>query len=172
MAGSNAKNSDGILHDRGVKTTEGDGLFQNRPTDKAHRTESGTSRPEAARMGFGPEMENAPAVYGPGRFGEGPASTNEEAGEVLEIGSIGSGEIAAPVFRGRNREHGFEFHLLVHFKGNGLRGVAAAFAVGVLEFVPMDASFTGTGGGFRIHTRKRDLSLWTPMSRRCKQRMT
>jgi hypothetical protein len=34
VAGSHAKNADGILHDRGGKTIAGDGLFQKSPEDK------------------------------------------------------------------------------------------------------------------------------------------
>lgn len=63
------------------------------------------------------------------------------------------GEIATPIVVGGHWEHGFEFHFFIHFEGDGLWRVAAAFAGVVTEGVPIGTGFTSTGGGLSNHNR-------------------
>jgi hypothetical protein len=57
------------------------------------------------------------------------------------------GEFAAPVLRGRLREARLKTDFVVDLKGNGLRGLATAFALSGREAVPMRAGGTGLGAG-------------------------
>lgn len=60
-------------------------------------------------------------------------------------------EVAAPVIAGGDGEEGLELHFVVHFKGDGLRCVTAAFSDVALGLVPEGAGLASAGGGLSAH---------------------
>ena len=72
---------------------------------------------------------------------EGPGSISEPFSTFLEV--------SAPVRVTGHREAGFELGLRIDDENQGLRGVAAAFAlVGIGLMAPVFAFGAGAGGGF------------------------
>ncbi len=78
----------------------------------------------------------------PGRFGR------SDAGGYL---SILRSKVSTPIVASGDGKHGLEFHFVIDFKGDGLRGVAAAFAMTILKFVPVGTGTACAIGGFGFH---------------------
>lgn len=84
----------------------------------------------------------------------GRSTAVRDGGLSGERGSVGRAEIAAPIFVRGDGEHGLELHLFIDLEGDGLRRVATAFAVVVLQLVPKGTGGTGAGGGLRFHRKE------------------